>query len=180
MNIKKYLKILGLTTIFVCVIFIFIFFYLIYPLKHVSIIKQCANKYGLEPALLASIIRTESSFKKNVVSPKGAVGLMQLMPNTAEWLCDKTGEEYEYDKLFEEEYNINLGSYYLSYLIDKFESVDTAIVAYNAGEGNVVLWLKNASYSHNKKTLYNIPYKESKMYLKRVKTALSVYRARVF
>lgn len=179
MNIKKYLKILGFSTIFICVIFIFIFFYALYPIKYKKEIQLYSNNHMINPAIIASIICIESSFNKNAVSPKGAMGLMQLMPDTAKWICDKINVEYNKELLFDVSYNIKLGSYYFSYLTNKFNNLDTAIVAYNAGEGNVVSWLNNPQYSKDKKTLYKIPYKESENYLKRINLAKKVYELRI-
>ena len=93
---------------------------------------------------------------------------MQLMPSTAEWLAGKVGEEYSDERLYEPEFNIKLGSYYLSYLIKYFGDRKLAICAYNAGQGNVSNWLEDKRYSTDGKTLDNIPFEETKNYLNKV------------
>ena len=98
-------------------------------------IKNYTN--NIKPEIIASVINTESSFNENAVSFKGAIGLMQLLPSTAKWLCEKQNIEYSSSYLTNPNFNINVGTCYLKYLIDKFENINTAIVAYNAGEGRI-------------------------------------------
>lgn len=178
MNIKKYFKYLILVLIIYCVTFMFIFFYALYPLKFKKEILTYSNKHNISPQIIASIINTESSFNKNAISPKGAVGLMQLLPTTAKWLCEIQNIPYKYPDLFLPEININLGTYYIKYLINKFKNLNTAIVAYNAGEGTTSLWLENKNYSKDGKEINNIPYKETKNYLKKVTNAMKIYSIR--
>lgn len=178
MNVKKYSKYLVVFAIFLCVMFTFIFFLNLYPLKYKRIIQAYATKYSIQPEIIASIINTESGFNNFVVSDKGAVGLMQLLPETASWLAEKQGISYNYEMLQESDFNIHIGTYYLSYLINKFNCLDTAITAYNAGEGNVVKWLQNKEYSCDGKILKKIPFKESKSYLKKVKNSVGIYKLR--
>lgn len=178
MNIRRYTKYLGICLSVMLLIFIFIFFLFLYPLKHTAIIDKYAREYNINNYIIASIINAESSFNKKAVSKAGAVGLMQVLPQTAEWICKRQGENYSLDKLKEVNFNINIGTYYLKYLIDKFKNLDVAICAYNAGEGVVGEWLKNKEYSDDSKTLKTIPYSETKNYLKAVKSGLSVYKFR--
>ena len=179
MNIKKYLKYLIVSVIVFCVVFIFIFFLALYPLKYKKAINFYAGLNNLSPSLVASIINTESSFNKNAKSSKGAIGLMQLLPSTAKWVAEQNNIEYLEEKLYNAEYNIQLGSIYLKYLINKFDCENTAIIAYNAGEGIVSAWLNNEKHSNDKKTLYNIPYKESENYLNKVKSSINIYKLRL-
>ncbi len=178
MNIKKYAKYLGVSIGIIVLIFIFIFFFVIYPLKYKFSISYYANLNNVQPELIASMINAESEFNKNAVSSAGAIGLMQLMPKTAKWLCEKNGIEYNEKELLSADYNIMLGSLYISYLIKKFNNLDNAICAYNAGEGVVSLWLSSDKYSLNN-TLVNIPYPETKKYLNKVKQGLSIYRIKL-
>lgn len=178
-NVKDYAKYLFYVVLVICVIFIFLFNFYLYPIKYKNEIVKYSAEYNLETALVASIICNESSFDANCVSNKGAVGLMQLMPTTAIWLCGMMNEEYQKEKLYQPEFNIKLGTYYLKYLCDKFQSTDVAVVAYNAGEGNVSAWLKNKEYSKDGKQLSSIPYKESASYLTRVKRAIRIYKDRI-
>ena len=147
-----------------------------YPLKFKEEITQISKKYGVEPSLVASMINAESGFQETAKSSKGACGLMQLMPSTARWLCEKQGQEFFEENLFDATTNINLGTYYLNYLLAKFESVETAICAYNAGEGNVMLWLVNDKYTLDHKTIISTPYPETNAYLEKVMKGISVYQ----
>lgn len=179
MNVKKYLKYVILTICILCVCFTFIFFFKLYPLKYVAEIKQYSIEKNLSPHLIASIINTESSFNKNAQSDKGAIGLMQLLPTTAKWICEINKIDYAEENLFEPSFNIKIGTIYLKYLINKFENQNTAIVAYNAGEGVVSSWLNNTNYSTDQKTLTTIPYSESNSYLQKVNRGIGVYKVRI-
>ena len=147
-----------------------------YPMKYKEKIKEVSAKYDISAALISSVANVESSFRANRVSSKGAKGIMQLMPETAEWLCSKMGLLYEEDRLFDGEYSINLGGYYLSYLSSLFENEDCVICAYNAGQNKVKQWLSDSNYSTDGVTLTNIPYTETANYLKKVKINLSFYK----
>ena len=108
-------------------------------------VANAANDYNIEPALIAAIIATESSFRNNAVSHKGAIGLMQLLPSTAFYISDKTkysGFNNE-SQLFDTETNIRLGVSYLAYLIEKTGSVEHAVIAYNYGPVNLKRALNN-------------------------------------
>ena len=93
-SIKNYAKYIVYVLAVFCLIFLFIFNYKIYPLKYKNIIKKYANNYQINSYLIASVICVESSFNSSVVSHKGAIGLMQIMPQTAKWICNKRGENY--------------------------------------------------------------------------------------
>lgn len=147
-----------------------------YPLKFKEEITLISQKYGIEPSLVASMINAESGFKETAKSSKGACGLMQLMPSTAKWLCEMQGEEFLEKNLFDAKNNINLGTYYMHYLLEKFKSLKSAICAYNAGEGNVMLWLLNDKYTLDHKTIISTPYPETNAYLGKVMKGISVYQ----
>lgn len=115
----------------------------------------------LDTSLVMAICMTESGFDKRAKSAVGAVGIMQLMPKTAEAVCRLNNIEYSYDCLFDTEYNITIGCLYLRYLLNRFD-LEWAIVAYNAGETVVFEWIENGL------NLTEIPYKESRNYLKKV------------
>ena len=149
-----------------------------YPMTYKEEIYTLGNTYGVKSALIASVANVESNFKEEAVSNKGAVGVMQLMPSTAEWLANKLGIEYYEKKLFEGEYNLELGSYYLAYLINYFKDEKLGICAYNAGQGNVSLWLKNKDYSKDGKTLDKIPFEETKNYINKVYKNYNYYKNR--
>ena len=103
---------------------------------------------------------------------------MQIMPSTAKWIAQKIGEDYSEEKLLNGEYNLKIGSWYLSYLIDYFNDEKLGICAYNAGQGNVSMWLKNEEYSQDGKTLKKIPFEETKNYLNKVYKNYKYYKNR--
>ena len=152
-----------------------VFFLNPYPLKYKEEILYASQKFDVSPAVVASIINAESGFKESAKSPKGAIGLMQLMPSTAKWLCALQNQTFENQDLLVPQTNITLGTYYMHYLLEKFESLETAICAYNAGEGNVMLWLLNENYAPNHKTLMQTPFPETNAYLQKVMAGIKVY-----
>ena len=149
-----------------------------YPMTYKDDIIQISNQYSIEPSLLSSIANVESGMKSDAISSKGAKGIMQLMPSTAKWLAEKLGVEYNEDNLFDVSYSFNLGAFYLSYLQSLFRDEKTAICAYNAGQGKVKEWLQNEEYSKDGKTLYNIPFEETKNYLNKAMKNLRYYEKR--
>ena len=152
-----------------------------YPLKYEEIIILNSKEYNLSTQLIASVINVESGFKKNEVSTKGAIGLMQIMPTTAIWIAEKLSLDTSNitENLKDPEFNINLGCYYFKYLIKKFEDVNTALFAYNAGEGNVINWLKDKRYSTDGKVLNSCPYDETNNYVKKVNRNIRVYENKI-
>ncbi len=148
-----------------------------FPLKYEDVVIKYADAHGLDPNLVCGVIATESKFSSDTVSGKGAVGLMQIMPDTGEWVAGKLGiKDYSEDCLTDPVINIRIGTWYLEFLFDRYEEESTAIAAYNAGHGNVDEWLKNENYSQNGKTLYKIPFEETEKYVKKVERACEIYK----
>lgn len=131
-----------------------------------EIIDEYSEKYGISRSLVYAVMECESGFDEKAVSSAGASGLMQLMPETFDWILPNTGEEER--NIFSSRQNTEAGCKYLSYLLKRFELTETALAAYNAGEGNVCLWLGNPEYSSDGRSLKEIPYPETKMYVDRV------------
>ncbi len=146
----------------------------IYPLAYKEEVSLYSQEFDVPNTLIYSIIKVESGLIKSAKSEKGAIGLMQLTPSTAQYIASLLNEK-DYD-LYNENVNIRFGTFYIKYLLDKFENPSTAIVAYNAGEGNVRRWLKNKEYSLDGKTLENIPFNESKNYLEKIKETFTKYQ----
>jgi len=140
-------------------------------------IKKSAYKYGLEPETVAAVIKAESNFDKNAVSQKGAIGLMQLLPETADYIAEKTGYA-EKINLKSADCNIELGCAYLAYLFEKFTTEREVLCAYNAGEGRVTAWLSDEAYSSDGKTLEYIPFSETREYVGRVEKYKQEYSAK--
>lgn len=146
------------------------------PLMFKTEITECAAEFNLDKSLVAAVCFAESSFRESVVSNKGAMGLMQLMPSTAVWLANKIDYPLQsIEMLNQAQTNIYLGCAYLSYLKNKFSSEKTVLSAYNAGEGTVGLWLSNKIYSCDGETLLSIPYAETANYIKKVEKARAEY-----
>ena len=148
-----------------------------YPTKFLDEIILISKQYDLNCELVASVINVESSYNINAKSNKNAIGLMQIKPSTANYLDDIYKRNYICENdLFEPKTNIKYGCEYLKYLINKFNDTNTSLAAYNAGETRVLSWLKNKNYSSNGKTLDNIPYLETKNYVKKVNKNLKFYK----
>ncbi len=148
-----------------------------YPLKYESIVSMYAEEYDLPPSLIYAVIHTESRFREDAVSHAGAKGLMQLMDTTYEWIQTKFPEEpAPLERIFEPEINIRCGAKVLDVLHDMFTNTETAIAAYNAGNGTVAKWLNDPAYSSDGETLTHIPYTETQNYVKRVLNAQEQYR----
>ena len=150
----------------------------LFPFKHKEAIMKYSEEYNLDPYLVLSVIKAESKFKSDAESHKGAMGLMQITETTAEDIAKKMGlTDYTKEKVYDENYNIMLGCWYLNDLRNEFGDMDLFVAAYNAGRGNVNKWLKNSEYSKDGKKLDYIPYKETKKYVDRVNTYFKIYKA---
>lgn len=146
-----------------------------YPMKFQDEIISAANESGVKSGLIASVALAESSFKSESVSPRGAIGLMQLMPSTAEWVCNLNKFDYDVGKLKEPAYNLKLGAFYLKYLLDRFNDLSLALCAYNAGPTTVSGWLGDEKICANGQ-LKEIPFAETRNYLKKVNKNLYFYK----
>lgn len=136
-----------------------------YPLAYNTIILDASDEFGVEPSLIASVIRVESDYNALSVSSKGAMGLMQIMPQTAKMIAEKLEVvEFCNEMLFSAEVNIRFGTFYLKYLINKFDDYDKVLFAYNAGEGTLVELLNNKEGF----TIGDITIKETKDYVIKV------------
>lgn len=146
-----------------------------YPLRYEDEITASAATHGVDPYLVAAVIRSESSWDPEASSHQGARGLMQLMPETAQDMVAKglvDGKRYSYENLEDPTVNIEYGCAYLSYLLTYFNgATDRAIAAYNAGMGNVDGWAKQDKLLHNA-----ITFPETQAYLVRVNMAKARYQ----
>ena len=148
--------------------------YRLFPMEYGEFIERYSNEYGLSKYLVSGVIYAESGFNNKAHSGL-ARGLMQLTDETADWVAEKMGIEYEYDMAEEPEINIKMGCYYLAHLIEKYQNTETALAAYNGGMGNVSKWLADERYSLDGKTLAKILYAETERYVKRVKIFTYIY-----
>lgn len=175
---KKGYIILAMLFIVVLIIGIAILFYFFkpYSLNYENEILYSSEKYDIDPALIASVINAESGFDTNCKSNAGALGLMQIMPTTAVWLASSMNIGYNKIQLYDPAYNIQMGTFYLSYLFNKFEELTTVLASYNAGEGNVQLWLLNSKYSTDGKAIETTPFTQTNSYIEKVYKALDYYK----
>ena len=151
--------------------------YLMYPLKYKELITQYAREYELDPALVAALIRTESSFNPGAVSPVGALGLMQIMPDTGDWIAMRLGEAFDAENLKDAERNIRYGCWYLMYLCRRYGGdVKCAAAAYHGGFGAVDKWLEDPQYSSDGKTLDAIPYAQTAIYADTILERYEIYK----
>jgi soluble lytic murein transglycosylase len=147
------------------------------PLRHDDIIRQQAHDKDLDPSLIAGVIFAESHFRDQT-SHAGAKGLMQLMPDTADFIAQKSGGiAFRQQDLATPQVNIAYGSWYLRYLLDRYDDrVMLALAAYNAGEGNVDRWLADAQAGGRDLQVSDIPFPETRGYVSKVLRARDDYR----
>jgi soluble lytic murein transglycosylase len=139
-----------------------------YPLRYDDIVRGHARNYELDPALLAAVIYQESKFKADAHSSSGAIGLMQLLPDTAKGIALHTGgSAFRVDDLYDPEINVRYGAWYLRHLLQKYGDERTALAAYNAGQDNVDRWRRSGGA---------IPFPETRAYVDRVEELKKIYR----
>ena len=137
-----------------------------YPLKYEKKVRTASEKYGVSRSLIYAVIKTESNFDERAESSAGAKGLMQLMPDTFNWLKDVyfADDGHSIDDILVPEVNIEYGTKLLSILLEQFGNEEAAVCAYNAGSGNVQKWLEDPQYSDDGKSLKKIPFEETDSY----------------
>ncbi|MFZ5945413.1 MAG: lytic transglycosylase domain-containing protein [Bacillota bacterium] len=156
------------------------FLKIFYPQPHQEIVKDAAIKYNVDYYLILAVMKVESKFDSQAQSTKGARGLMQIMPDTAQWIATKelSLKEFQQDMLFEPQYNIPIGTWYLNYLVKQFKgNTIAAVAAYNGGETNVKKWLANGIWSGSFNDLKDIPFKETRNYVYKVIMDYNTYQS---
>ena len=139
-----------------------------YPLRYDQIVRGHARNYELDPALLAAVIYQESKFKADARSSSGAIGLMQLLPDTAQGIALHTGgTAFRVGDLYDPEINVRYGAWYLRHLLQKYRDERTALAAYNAGQENVDRWRRSGR---------GIQFSETRAYVDRVEELKQIYR----
>jgi len=145
----------------------------LYPVSHADQIQESADRHGVDARLVCAVIKCESGWDATVTSSAGAVGLMQVMPSTAESLAEMgivDATAWDPDDLTDPATNIEYGSAYLAYLQDNLSSMDEVVAAYNAGIGTVNQWRSDGG-----DIVDNITYPETSRYLERVNRAYAGY-----
>ena len=163
-------RLLTLAALSLLILSLFLCCFAAFPRPYRGIVERS----GLSPALAYAVMKAESNFEESAVSSAGAVGLMQLLPSTAQFIAERSGIPFLPERLFDGEYNTRLGCAYLAYLLERFEE-ETALAAYNAGEGTVQGWLSDPRCSEDGRTLFQIPYAETRRYLKKISFFRKIY-----
>lgn len=152
---------------------------IIYKKEYSEYVTKYSQKYDVDENLIYAVIKAESNFNVNAKSNKGAIGLMQLMENTAKDIVKKTDLQINSneitDRLYDCDININLGTKYLSILISKYQSVEVAITAYNAGIGTVDNWIEKGIIKSDGSDIENVPYKETNIYVRKILRDYKIY-----
>lgn len=148
----------------------------LYPIKYREYVELYAKEYNVDDKLIYAIIKVESNFECKAVSGKGACGLMQIMYPTAEEVAKKLNLKVDEEILMEPKVNINLGTKYVSTLLEKYEDTGIALAAYNAGSGNVDTWIENGTIKKDGSDIENIPYKETNNYVRKILRDYKIYQ----
>lgn len=149
----------------------------IYPLKYIEYVEKYAKEYEIDPYMVYAIIKAESNFNKDAKSTSDAIGLMQIMETTAIETATKMNLKVTEADLFEPEVNINIGLKYFTDLLKKYNNnYGLAIIAYNAGIGNVDNWIKNGTIKEDGTDLENVPFKETNNYVRRILRDYEIYK----
>ena len=179
----KLLKYILIMLVFVLIIYILLFqifdiksFILkkIYPKKYEQYVSEYSKQYNVDELLIYSIIKAESNFDENAKSTANAIGLMQLMDKTATELSNEINNTNT--NLYEPEINIQLGTYYFSILLEKYNNIGLALAAYNAGMGRVDKWIEEKTIKADGSDLENIPFKETNLYVRKILNSYKIYK----
>ena len=149
----------------------------LYPLRYCELVEQSCEEFGVSPTLVYAVIRTESGFDSTARSEVGALGLMQIMPETFGWLQKKLPPDapMEADALLRPEVNIRYGVFFLSMLNEQFGDDTLTIAAYHAGQNRVRGWLDEAILPQVGCTAQDIPSDATGHYVHKVERAREVY-----
>jgi len=140
----------------------------LYPVAYLDLVRAAADERGLDAAALCSLIRAESRFHPGAVSARGAIGLMQIMPDTGLWIAEQIGlAEFVPAMLFDPRTNLRLGTWYLRYLLDRFGGLEPALMSYHAGPTRVDGWLASGE----------IPYSGTRATSSASSAAVPIYQA---
>jgi soluble lytic murein transglycosylase len=141
----------------------------VYPLRYEETIRDVSAEHGLEPTFVAAVVYTESRFRPDAKSHQGAYGLMQLLPETARFIQERSGIEGRYR---DPEVNLRMGAWYLNYLDGRYMGDERLVLAaYNSGEGRVDAWISDKGFDVGE----DIPFKETHHYVQNVLEAQRTY-----
>ena len=153
---------------------------IIYKKDYQEYVQKYSQEYDVDENLVYALIKAESNFNATAVSGKGAKGLMQLMEDTAKDVCKKVDTKIDTnkvgDKLLEADINIELGTKYISILLEKYNNIAIALTAYNAGIGTVDNWIEKGIIQNDGEDIQNIPYKETNNYVRKILRDYKIYQ----
>lgn len=152
---------------------------IMYPKTYEEVVSIYCEKYNVDEHLIFALIKAESNFNKDAVSNKGAVGLMQLMEETAKDVANKSGIDIDTsnmkNELLNPSTNINIGTKYIATLLEKYQNKEAALAAYNAGTGTVDNWIEKGVIKADGSDIENIPYKETNNYVRKILRDYKIY-----
>ena len=148
----------------------------VYKLEYTEYVKKYANEYNVDEYLIYAIIKAESNFEPNAESHRGAKGLMQLMYSTAEDISKRINIELNENNILDPDININLGTKYISMLIQKYNNTNLALAAYNAGSGNVDGWIEKGTLKSDGTDIENVPFTETNNYVRKILRDYEIYK----
>lgn len=152
---------------------------IIYPKTYKEIVSVYSEKYNVEENLVFALIKAESNFNSEAVSHRNAIGVMQIMEETAKDVANKNSIKIENENIKQEllkiDNNINIGTKYLSTLLEKYKNKEIAVAAYNAGIGTVDGWIQKGIIKSDGSDIENIPYKETNIYVRKILRNYKLY-----
>lgn len=149
----------------------------LYPIKYEEMVYKYSEELNIDPMLTFAVIKTESNFDEKAESKRGAVGLMQLMDNTAKEQALKLNMKYSKEMLYDPDINLKLGLNYFNTLLDYHnQNYILAFASYNAGLGNVQKWIQEGTINKDGSNFENIPFKETNLYIRKIIKTYELYR----
>lgn len=148
----------------------------IFPLKYTNLIADSAERHKVDPYLITAIIYEESRFRSESESRAGALGLMQIMPETAVWISQQRQQQLSSDSLRRPKENIAMGTWYFDWLRQKYGSENLALAAYNSGDRNLDRWLSESEGMSETAVIRSIPFKETREFVYKVQASRRRYK----
>lgn len=182
---KKIIKFLIILIIFLLIYFLLfkiieidkVVMKKIYPLKYGEYVEKYSREYDIDPYMVYAIIKAESNFNPDAKSASDAVGLMQIMEATAIETANKMELDVAEEDLFDPELNIKIGLKYFADLLSKYDNnYYLAIIAYNAGIGNVDKWIEEGTIKYDASDIENVPFKETNNYVRKILRDYDIYK----
>ncbi len=179
-------KKLFLFSIIILILFVFLGLFknnllmMIYPRNYEDIVSNYGEKYNIDKNLIFAVIKAESNFNNNALSNKNAIGLMQIMEETAKDVALKNSIDINLNNVKEEilnaDNNINIGTKYLQILLNRYDNIEVALAAYNAGIGTVDNWIEKGIIKSDGTDIEKIPYKETNTYVRKILRDYKIYK----